>query len=36
MILYPQQKMIVYYNMPNDENDTKAIENAKIGFLEFQ
>lgn len=36
MIQYPQQKMIVYYNMPNDEKDKKAIENAKIDFLEFQ
>lgn len=36
LIQYPQQRLTVYYNMPDNEKDTKAIANAKIGFIEYE
>lgn len=36
LIQYPQQRLIVYYNMPDNEKDTKAIANAKINFIEYE
>lgn len=36
LIQYPQQKLTVYYNMPDNEKDKKAIANAKIDFIEFE
>lgn len=36
LIQYPQQKLTVYYNMPDNDKNKKAIANAKINFIEFQ
>lgn len=36
LIQYPQQKLTVYYNMPDNDNNKKAIAAAKIQFIEFQ
>lgn len=35
LIQYPQQKLTVYYDMPANEKDKKAIAKAKINFIEF-
>lgn len=36
LIQYPQQRLTVYYNMPENQKDKKAISNAKINFIEFE
>lgn len=36
LIQYPQQRLTVYYDMPENDNDTPAIRNAKINFIEFE
>lgn len=36
LIQYPQQKLIIYYKMPDNDKNKKAIANAKIDFIEFE